>query len=261
MRIAVAQLEVTRDLARARALASAAAASAATSGARLLVLPEYSSGFDPRGVDRTLAQPAGGAFEHLLAELSEQHALCIVAGVVREHSDKLTNTLVALDRNELVAEYDKIHLFDAFGTRESDTFDAGAIEQRGTFECDQFTIGLQTCYDLRFPEITRKRVLEGASIVVNPAAWVAGPNKLAHWRTLIAARAIENTCVMVGASMAGRGVIGHSLVVGADGTIRAELGAEPGLAVVDIEQADIELTRNRNPSLRNRRMGIEAPGQ
>ncbi|WP_313279896.1 nitrilase-related carbon-nitrogen hydrolase [Timonella senegalensis] len=261
MRIAVAQLDVTRDLDRARALASDAAASAASSGARLLVLPEYSSGFDPRGVDRDLAQPAGGSFEQRLAELSEQHSLCIVAGVVREHGEKLTNTLVALDRGELVAQYDKIHLFDAFGTRESDTFAAGAIEQRGTFGCDQFTVGLQTCYDLRFPEITRKRVLEGASIVVNPAAWVAGPNKLAHWRTLIAARAIENTCVMVGASMAGRGVIGHSLVVGADGTIRAELGAEPGLAVVDIEQADIELTRNRNPSLRNRRMGIEAPGQ
>jgi len=257
MRIAVAQVEITKDRELARAILRDSADWARDAEARLLVLPEYASGFDPGGADPNLAEPAGGPYECLMRELSEQYELCVIAGVLRTNPQAglaPTNTLVVADGGEIITTYNKVHLFDAFDSKESDRLSAGDPAQTGLFNCDQFTIGLQTCYDLRFPEITRTRSAGGAQIVVNPAAWAAGPNKLAQWRTLLAARAIENTCVMVGAAMTGRGVVGHSTVVMADGTVRAELRDERSILVADVDLTDIELTRTRNPSLKNRRM-------
>ena len=83
-----------------------------------------------------------------------------------------------------------------------------------------------TCYDLRFPELARLLVDRGAEVLVVPAAWVAGPRKVDHWRTLVRARAIENTVFVVAAGQPGPRYTGHSLVVDPLGDVLAEAGEE-----------------------------------
>ncbi|MEZ5190920.1 MAG: nitrilase-related carbon-nitrogen hydrolase [Schumannella sp.] len=111
----------------------------------------------------------------------------IVAGMIEKVPDdekRVANTLVALsDEGDLVAHYRKMHLYDAFGMRESDWVVAGPLDQTPVFPWRGFTVGLQTCYDVRFPEVTRRLVDAGADLVVLPAEWVRGPLKEAHWRT------------------------------------------------------------------------------
>jgi predicted amidohydrolase len=86
-----------------------------------------------------------------------------------------------------------MHLYDAFGDKEWDWVRSGDIEPPQLFDVAGFGVGLQTCYDLRFPEVTRRLVDAGATLVAVPSEWVRGPLKEQRWRTLVAARALENT--------------------------------------------------------------------
>jgi predicted amidohydrolase len=121
---------------------------------------------------------------------------------------------------------------------------------------DGLGFGVMTCYDLRFPESARRLVDAGAHALVVPAAWAAGPGKAAQWRALAVARAIENTAVVLGVGQAGRGVVGGSLAVAADGRVLDALGTDPGLLVVDVVGEQIATVRERNPSLVNRRYRV-----
>jgi predicted amidohydrolase len=113
-----------------------------------------------------------------------------------------------------------------------------------------------TCYDLRFPESARRLVDAGAQALVVPAAWAAGPGKSAQWHALAVARAIENTALVLGVGQAGRGVVGASLAVAADGEVLAALDSRPGTLVVDLDPAAVDRVRERNPSLLNRRYAV-----
>ncbi|WIB36991.1 nitrilase-related carbon-nitrogen hydrolase [Curtobacterium sp. MCJR17_043] len=101
--------------------------------------------------------------------------------------------------------YRKVHLYDAFGSRESDRIEAGDPAQLPVVEVDGVRVGLETCYDLRFPEVTRRLAATdtgAADVVVLPAEWVRGPGKEHHWRTLLTARAVENTVWVLGVGQA-----------------------------------------------------------
>ncbi len=111
-----------------------------------------------------------------------------------------------------------------------------------------------TCYDLRFPELARLLVDAGAELLVVPAAWVAGPRKVDHWRTLLRARAIENTVYVAAAGQPAPRYSGHSMLVDPLGDVLAEAGegAETVTGVVDL--ARLDEARRTNPSLANRRL-------
>ena len=111
-----------------------------------------------------------------------------------------------------------------------------------------------TCYDLRFPELSRLLVDQGAEVLVVPAAWVAGPRKVDHWRTLARARAIENTVFVVAAAQPGPRYTGHSLVVDPLGDVLAEAGEEPAVLRATLDRAVLDEARRTNPSLANRRL-------
>ena len=93
-----------------------------------------------------------------------------------------------------------------------------------TVELGGITVGVMTCYDLRFPEQARALVDRGAEVLLVPAAWVAGPRKVDHWTTLLRARAIENTVYVVGVGQPGPRYTGHSMVVGPLGDVLVEGG-------------------------------------
>jgi predicted amidohydrolase len=151
------------------------------------------------------------------------------------------------------ATYRKIHLYDSFGYRESDRLTGGPLEP-AVVDVAGWRVGLMTCYDLRFPELARRLVDAGAEVIVVPAAWLPGERKVEHWRTLLAARAIENTCFVVGAGQPEPRYCGHSVVVGPLGQVLAEAGGEETTLEATLERADLEAARRTNPSLANRRL-------
>ena len=169
-----------------------------------------------------------------------------------EDTARLYNTLVVVDADGVRAAYRKIHLYDSFGYRESDRL-AAADPCPTTVRVGGMTVGLLTCYDLRFPELGRTLTRAGAELLVVPAAWVAGPHKARHWEVLLAARAIEDVAYVAGAGQPGPRYSGHSQVVDPRGELVA--AAEDGEALVSAE-VSLELLREarmENPSLLNRR--------
>jgi predicted amidohydrolase len=116
-----------------------------------------------------------------------------------------------------------------------------------------------TCYDLRFPEMSRALVDAGATLLALPAAWVAGPLKEAHWLTLVTARAIENTCYVAAAGQAPRDYSGQSVIVDPMGVPLARLGETDGaVAVAEVTAERVAEVRRVLPVLANRRYAVVA---
>ena len=257
VRVVLAQVAVTGDTVANRSQAVEAVTTAAGLGANLLVLPEYSSCFDPRGTGPRHAEPLAGPFVEALRSAAAAAGVAVIAGTIvpGTRSNRAVNAVVAISATgELVGVYRKVHLYDAFGQRESDRLEPGPPDAPPVvLEVAGLGFAVMTCYDLRFPEMARRLVDAGGEVLVVPAAWAAGPLKAEHWRALAVARAIENTAVVVAVGQAGRGVTGRSLVVGADGVIQLELGASPALESVDLDPTALAAIRDRNPSLANRR--------
>jgi deaminated glutathione amidase len=189
-----------------------------------------------------------------LTGFADETGSTVVAGMfeVSDDPERPYNTLAVVDRRGLRASYRKIHLYDSFGYRESDRLLAGPVEPV-LVDVDGFRVGLMTCYDLRFPELARELVRRGAELLVVPSAWVAGPGKVDHWRTLATARAIENTAFVAAVGQPGPRYTGHSLVVGPAGELVAELGDGDHVLAASVDHAALEEARATNPSLANRR--------
>ncbi|KTR41253.1 hydrolase [Curtobacterium oceanosedimentum] len=262
--VAAAQFAPVDDTAANLRTVQAAAEDAAERGADLLVTPEYTSYFSAELDDDFVAaaEPLDGPFVSGLREIARQHAIGLVVGVAEtaETSGRFRNTLVAvLPDGSIAATYRKVHLYDAFGSRESDRIESGDADQLPVFELGGLRIGLETCYDLRFPEVTRRLAapeVGAADVVVLPAEWVRGPGKEHHWRTLLTARAIENTVWVVGVGQTGPIGIGGSVVIDPLGVAVAAAGASAGTVVATIDTATTEAVRAVNPSLALRRFDV-----
>ncbi len=260
--LAVAQFAPANDphlnLATIRELATAASAR----GASLVVFPEYSSYFTAEmgGHWVGAAEPLDGPFVTELGVIATELGIHLVAGMIESLAGDAThfsNTIVAVSpAGTVVAEYRKLHLYDAFGQRESDWVRAGAIEPPQTFAWQGFTVGLQTCYDIRFPEVTRRIVDAGADLIAIPAEWVRGPLKEHHWRTLVTARAIENTVYLAAADHAPPVGAGNSMIVDPMGVEIATIGEETAVAVAEVRPDRVAEVRRLNPALALRRFGV-----
>ena len=226
-------------------------------GADLVVLPEaFARDFGEPGSDLSdHAEPADGLFASEVERVAKLRGTTVVAGMFEQASGTPYptpfNTVVV--RGDTHLDYRKIHLYDSFGYRESDVLSAGPIEP-ATFDLGGTTVGLMTCYDLRFPELARRLVDDGAEVIVVPAAWVAGPRKVDHWTTLLRARAIENTAYVVGVGQPTPRYSGHSMVVGPLGDVLAEGGDDAEVLTVDLDPSAVAEARRTNPSLANRRL-------
>jgi predicted amidohydrolase len=244
-------LEAIRDLATA----------AASRGAALVVFPEYSAFFTPElgAASVAAAEPLHGPFVAGLAAIAKVLGVQLVAGMLERTDDpsRFSNTLVAVDQHgAVVAKYRKLHLYDAFGQKESDWVVAGTIEEPETFRLGELTVGLQTCYDIRFPEMTRRLVDAGADLVLLPSEWVRGPQKEHHWRTLITARALENTIYLAAAGQAPPIGAGNSMIVDPMGIEIATVGEQTDVAIAWISAERIAAVRTQNPALQLRRFRV-----
>ncbi|MCC2334398.1 carbon-nitrogen hydrolase family protein [Cellulomonas wangsupingiae] len=267
VRVTVGQLEVGTDREANRLAARDALRTAGRARADLVVLPEYASAYDRRGVGLDLAEPLDGPFVTTLREDAARHGVAVVAGTTLPGGEpdadgraRAVNAVVAVDASGgLVGVYRKVHLYDAFGHRESQHLAPGPVDAPPlVLDVAGLRFGVLTCYDLRFPESARRLVDAGADVLVVPAAWAAGELKAMHWRALAVARAIENTAAVVAVGQAGAGVVGRSLVVGPDGVVGLEADDAPQVRTVDLDADELRSVREQNPSLRNRRYAVVA---
>ena len=257
LRVTLIQEASGLDPAENRALlARLVAAAVPPAGTDLVVLPEaFARDFGVPGSDvGPFAEDLDGPFAQALAEAAGRHDTAVLAGMFRLGEDPARpfNTLVLRDARGGLTSYDKVHLYDSFGYRESDRLTPGRW-QPVVADVAGFAVGLMTCYDLRFPEFARELVTMGAEVLVVPAAWVAGERKVDHWRTLLRARAIENTVYVVGAGQPAPRYTGHSTVISPLGDVLVEAGPEPQVLQAVLERGEIDRARSINPSLANRR--------
>jgi predicted amidohydrolase len=259
--VAVAQFSAGLDKDVNRKLVVEAIGAAADAGADLVITPEYSMYWDAKNVgsDPNHPEPLDGPFATAVRETARAKGVAVVAGMSETVEDdrRPSNTLVAVNATgELLGVYRKVHLYDAFGFRESDTIRPAPITTPLTFTVGDLTFGAMTCYDLRFPEMARTLVDAGANALILPAAWVVGPAKEDQWTTLVRARAIENTVYVCAAGQTGPYCAGQSLIADPMGAVVAGAGESPGLAVARLSADRIEAVRTKNPSLANRRFTV-----
>lgn len=219
------------------------------SSADLNVFPEYLMGVGSEGVTatyvRSLAEPLDGEFAGSLIDKSRERGFAVAFTMYLQEGDGVYNAAVLADRGRVTAVYRKIHLFDAYGYRESRIFSPGS--ELAVAGIGEFTAGLAVCFDLRFPEMFRAMMLRGVDLFLVPAAWYKGPYKLEQWRALTAARAHENLAYLVAANQVGESFTGHSVVVSPWGCPLAELGESEAFAEVDVEKGEVEQARRAVP--------------
>lgn len=262
MRVALCQLAATSDPAHNLALVADGIAAAAAAGADLVVMPEATlARFGTRLAD--VAQPLDGPWAGEVRRLALEAGLVVVVGTFTPAADGRVQNTLLVTGPDVEDRYDKVHLFDAFGTRESDTVEAG--DRVVTVSVAGTTVGLATCYDVRFPALFTALADAGAEVVVLPASWGDGPGKAEQWELLVRARALDSTtwvlaCDQAEPTTAGiepvRGAangIGRSLAVSPLGTVYDSLGEEPGLLVVDVDVSEVARVRERIPVLRHAR--------
>lgn len=233
----------------------------ADQGADLVVLPEnglhLGTNQEMRDAALSLNSPE---FNTLSAAAKAASTAVLMGGFKRiTADDSIRNSAALFDaRGDLVALYDKIHLFDARINGQS--FEASSVEQAGAtpviVEFGDVKIGVTICYDVRFPELYRQLALNGAEVLLIPAAFTQTTGA-AHWEPLLRARAIENACYVV-ASATVRGddgtdafeTYGHAMVIDPWGNVVADLQtASPVSQVVELDLDLVQSTRQRLPVL------------
>ncbi|MEU1662026.1 carbon-nitrogen hydrolase family protein [Streptomyces sparsogenes] len=264
MRIALSQITTGPEPGRNLALLREQAGRAAQAGARLVVFPEATMACFGTPL-APLAEPLDGPWATEVRQIAKDAGLVVVAGMFTPAPDgRVTNTLLATGPG-VETSYDKIHLYDAFGFTESRTVAPGS--RVVTFDLDGVRIGLATCYDVRFPELFQAHADAGAQLSLLPASWGAGPGKREQWELLTRARALDATVWLAAVGQADPAAtgpapatsaptgIGHSALVGPDGTVRERLEAGPGLLVGDVDPEEVTTVRRRVSVLANRRLG------
>lgn len=261
MQVSVGQFAATTDAAANITAATGLIAAAAVRGTGMVVLPEMTQYYDPdpdtpRDAVAAHAESITGPFATAMAAAAAASGVVVVAGMIEDPppgENRCSNTVLAFDEHgRQIGLYRKVHLYDAFGYRESDRI-VPHPPRPLVFERDGLTFGVMTCYDVRFPEMARVLVDAGAQVLVLPAAWAAGPAKEDHWETLIRARAIENTTYVVASGQTGPSCTGRSMIVDPAGTVVASAGEAPGVVTGWVDRERIDAVRRRNPSLQNRR--------
>ena len=247
------------------------AGAAAADGARLIATPEYFSGLETRdglflpGAYAEADHPVLPAFSEAARKLGVWFLLGSIG--VQNDDGRISNRSYLINADgELVAQYDKIHMFDV-------DLDGGSYRESATISPGRHAIvadtpwariGLSICYDLRFAALYRQLAMMGAEVLATPAAFTKVTGE-AHWHVLQRARAIENGCFVIapcqyGGISGGGECYGHSLIIDPWGKVLADAGDGEGYIVATLDLDEVAAARNRIPSLQHDRP-IQSAGQ
>ncbi|GAA5957436.1 hypothetical protein JCM3765_001137 [Sporobolomyces pararoseus] len=242
MLAAVGQLCSTSNVSRNIKIACDLISQSSRAGARILFLPEATDFIAPRDQVKELSQSLDqpGGFVEAVREQARASRIWLNVGVhekgPKEENGRCYNTnLLIDDKGEIVESYRKLHLFDV-----AITGGTHILESNTTIRGEQIVepvttpigkLGLMTCYDLRFPELSLSLRRRGAELLCYPSAFTVKTGK-AHWETLLRARAIETQCYVFAAAQAGthapgRESFGHSLVIDPFGKVLGSIDEDP----------------------------------
>jgi predicted amidohydrolase len=263
LRAAAVQLNSTDDRARNLASADRLTRAAAADGATLVVLPEKWNLLGTHADYLAGAETLDGPTVEWARATAAELGVDLVAGSLverREGRDKLSNTSVHVGPDgEIRRVYRKIHMFDVeVGGevyRESESQEGGT-EPVLSETADGVPLGMTVCYDLRFPELYRLLAVEGARVLLLPAAFTEVTGR-AHWEILVRARAIENQAFVVAADQVGvhppdKRSFGGSMIVDPWGEVLARAPDEECFVAADLDLRRQDEVREKLPSLANR---------
>lgn len=265
LKVALVQTSARPEIDDNLALIDDAFMRAADQGAEFILTPENSCHMVYPQVKKLHTAPheSGHPFlEHFTKRVQERGVWLLLGSLtIKGDNNKLLNRSYLLSpKGQIVARYDKIHLFDVdtpdgVAYRESQTFDGG--DKAALVHSDIGCIGMSICYDVRFPHLYRDMAQRGAEILTVPAAFTV-PTGRAHWEVLLRARAIENGAFVLapaqtGTHEGGRETWGHSMIINPWGEVIASAGEDEGLLIADIDLNDVALRRGQIPSLKNGR--------
>ncbi len=236
--------------------------------AELVVLPENFAIMGMTEVDKVaIAETAGeGAIQQFLSQQASKHNVWIVGGTMPIESGVTgkvySASLLYNDSGDMVARYDKIHLFDVVledsneSYNESETIESG--DDVVVVDTPFGKLGMAVCYDLRFPELFRAMADVGMEICVLPSAFTSLTGR-AHWESLLRARAIENLCYLIapdqgGYHKNGRETYGDSMIIDPWGVVLNRLPHGTGVVVSDIDLEKLRKTRKNFPALQHKRL-------
>lgn len=267
MKIALVQMNSTGDQKENLDIVAKHTAAAAQEGARLIVFPEATQiafGHDLAGA----TDADDGQWAESIAQIAAENNTVIAVGAFRGgENGTVVNTLIVRgvdEGREISVDYDKIHLFDAFGHRESDSVSAG--ESVRTFRLGGLTFGLAICYDVRFPALFTAQARAGADAIILATSWGAGPGKAEQWKLLGPARALDATAFVLACDQADPVVtrtlakagsptgIGYSYVAAPNGELLAEAGRGEETIFADIGPGRVAEIRAALPVLDNSRL-------
>ncbi|MDD3268129.1 MAG: carbon-nitrogen hydrolase family protein [Syntrophomonadaceae bacterium] len=266
LKLAICQMKVGNDKNTNLKQAGKMIGKSASQGAEVIILPEIFNSPYQTDLFPLYAEPFPGPSTEFLAAAAKKYGVCLIGGsIVEQDSDgRIYNSSFVFDElGNLLTRHRKIHLFDIdipgkISFRESDTLAAGSAI--GTFKYKSIGFGLMICYDVRFPELARASVLQGAQILIVPAAFnlTTGP---AHWELLMRSRAVDNQVFLAAASPARNPAAsyqawGHSMVVDPWGTIIKEAGIDEEIVLIELDFSKLEQVRNELPLLKQRRTDV-----
>lgn len=265
LRLSCIQISSSDDLTANIAKLEAMVESSAKQGAQLICTPENSFLMEKPNTERIFytqgAHPAIAAS----SAMAKKNKVWLLIGSISVADDKeqpvdnkktYNRSLLFNPQGEIVAQYDKIHLFDV-DVGDGQTYKESAKIIAGNKAVIAKTpwgnLGMTICYDLRFPQLYRAIAKAGAKIIAVPAAFTQVTGE-AHWHVLLRARAIETGCFIIapaqtGTHAGGRKTFGHSLIIDPWGKILADAGTEEGVITADIDISEVEKTRAKLPSL------------
>lgn len=259
------QLHSGNDLAANLATVTAMTREAAAGGAEFVLSPEYALMMDGSGRtmrDNALPADGGEPLAELCALSRELQIWTLIGSLTLKTDDErmVNRSYLVAATGEIVATYDKIHMFDVTlpdgkVIRESSAYRPGDCAVLAPTPWG--TLGMTVCYDLRFPQLYRALAQAGAGMVTIPASFQRQTGR-AHWHALVRARAIENACYVLAPAMCGdhpgnRSTYGHTLIVDPWGDIVAEGGEAPEIVYADIDPARVAKVRGMIPSLQHDR--------
>lgn len=266
LNIASIQMISTTSVERNLDMAEQLIAQAKAAGADLAVLPEYFCLMGQSDTDKVKIreQFGSGPIQKRLKQIASTHQIYLVAGTIpltSEQPDKVRNTSLVFDyQGEVIARYDKIHLFgfkqDQEEYQESNTIEPGSkptsfeIQLKGEI----WKFGISVCYDLRFPELYRQIGVVDCHILSAAFTYTTGKS---HWEILLRARAIENQCYVLASAQGGhhengRTTWGQSMLIDPWGNVKSELKEGQGFVMGQLEKSTINEIRGKLPSLQHR---------
>ena len=203
-------------------------------------------GITPQFLKKT-AEKINENFVTSILEKTKQHKTSVAFTIYLKEKHRIYNTAILLQNGKIKTIYKKIHLFDAFGYKESDIFDSG--DQIALSNIHGFKIGLAICFDLRFPELFRAMAHKGTEIFVIPSAWYIGDNKIEQWNTLTKARSHENNTYLIAVNQTLPQFTRNSIITSPFATTIKQAKTEETTLIAHLDKQTLKNSKKQIPTI------------